>query len=135
MRPRHQQLERSMGIEPDIAQLLGSNGLHHLADSPGKHLAADIAGLPMPPGFERQMLAAAIADLDDDPVRLRKQHPWIKHAIERDLEVGQRGVKHGLLPVMQPFAGPTPKKSPRLARTRLGKLVVWLGQNQSALLD
>ena len=40
----HQQLQRVVGEEPDIADPLGIDLLHELCDAAGKHLGADVAG-------------------------------------------------------------------------------------------
>ncbi|UXN74307.1 hypothetical protein N8D56_03550 [Devosia sp. A8/3-2] len=62
-------------------------------------------------GFKRQMLAPAIADLDDKFFRLGEEAPWVELAVQLDFKFGQGGVKYGLLAAMQLLAGAAAKKA------------------------
>src|SRR5690606_13671591 len=113
--------------EANIGQALGGDGLDHLAYAAGKHFAADIAGIWVSAGFKRQMFTPTVTDLDDDLFSCRKQLSRIEPAGELDLEIGQGGVEHRLLPAMQLLAGAAAEKGTRLARAGFWELVVRLG--------
>ncbi len=73
------------------------------------------------------MLAPAIADLDDEALRLRKEGPGVERAIQDDLDLGQHFGHLRLLPAMQRLARAAPEKGAGFTGAGFWKLVVGQG--------
>ena len=70
----------------------------------------------LPTGDEREVFAAAIADLQRHVPGARKQRRGVESPVgEIDAQLGQAVAIERALRTMQPLARPAPEESPRLA--------------------
>lgn len=127
-----QQLQRIVREQPDITEALLIDLLHELCYAARKNLGTDETGIGLFGRKARQMLAAAIADLEDDAPRLREQRARIKFAVaERDFETGQDVPVERVLAPMQALAGAAAEEGARLAGS-VERVMRLFGQAASA---